>query len=31
VKVSPEVSPTTYIDRRVKERRSERVEEIITK
>jgi hypothetical protein len=29
--VSPKVSPTTYIGRRVKERRSERVEEIITK
>jgi hypothetical protein len=30
-KVSPKVSPTTYVGRRVKERRSERVEEIITK
>jgi hypothetical protein len=29
-KVSPKVSPTTYIGRRVKERRSKRVEEIIT-
>jgi hypothetical protein len=30
-RVSPKVSPTTYIGRRVKERRSERGEEIITK
>jgi hypothetical protein len=30
-KVSLKVSPTTYIGRRVKERRSERIEEIITK
>jgi hypothetical protein len=30
VKVSPKVSPTTYIGRRVKERRSKRVEEMIT-
>jgi hypothetical protein len=30
-KVSPKVSPTTYVGRRVKERRSERGEEIITK
>jgi hypothetical protein len=30
-KVSPKVSPTTYVGRRVKERRSKRVEEIITK
>jgi hypothetical protein len=29
-KVSPKVSPTTYIGRRVKERRSERGERIIT-
>jgi hypothetical protein len=29
-RVSPKVSPTTYVGRRVKERRSERVEEIIT-
>jgi hypothetical protein len=30
-KVSPKVSPTTYVGRRVKGRRSERGEEIITK
>jgi hypothetical protein len=30
-RVSPKVSPTTYVGRRVKERKSERVEEIITK
>jgi hypothetical protein len=31
IRVSPKVSPTTYIGQRVKERRSERVEEKITK
>jgi hypothetical protein len=30
-RVSPKVSPTTYVGRRMKERRSERGEEIITK
>jgi hypothetical protein len=30
-KVSPKASPTTYVGRRVKGRRSERGEEIITK
>jgi hypothetical protein len=30
-RVSPKVSPTTYVGRREKERRSKRVEEIITK
>jgi hypothetical protein len=30
-RVSPKVSPTTYVDQRVKERRSEGGEEIITK
>jgi hypothetical protein len=30
-KVSPKVSPTTYVGRRVKERRSERGEGTITK
>jgi hypothetical protein len=30
-RVSPKISPTTYVGRRVKERRSERGEEIITK
>jgi hypothetical protein len=30
-KVSPKVSPTTYVGRRVKGRRSERGEEITTK
>jgi hypothetical protein len=30
-KVSPKVSPTTYVGRRLKERRSERGEEITTK
>jgi hypothetical protein len=30
-RVSPKVSPTTYVGRRVKERRSERGDKIITK